>query len=60
MRVATLYYSPSLDDTKISLNDDFKQLETLMRLDALHDCIVLLRQEYENTYELWSKHYANK
>ena len=60
MRVATLYYSPSLDDTKISFNDDFKQLETLMRLDALKDCIGLLEQEYENTYKLWSRHYANK
>lgn len=60
MRVATLYYSPSLDDTKISINDDFEGLDTLMRLDALKDCIGLLEQEYKNTFMKWSKEYANR
>ena len=60
MRVATFYYSPNLDDTKIKLNDDFKRLETLMRLDALKDCIGLLQQEYEATHKLWSRQYAKR
>lgn len=60
MRIATFYYSPDLDNTKINLNDDFKRLETLMRLDALKDCIGLLQQEYETTHKQWSKQYAKR
>ena len=60
MRVATFYYSPNLDATKINLNDDFKRLETLMRLDALKDCIGLLQQEYETTHKQWTKQYAKR
>jgi hypothetical protein len=60
MRLATLYYNPETDNTKISVSGDFEELDSLMRLDALKDCIGLFEEEYKKTLIKWSKEYANR
>jgi len=55
-----LYYNPETDNTKISVSGDFEELDSLMRLDALKDCIGLFEEEYKKTLIKWSKEYANR
>jgi hypothetical protein len=48
-------YGLESDDTKMKLSDDFKDLDTLTKLDILQDCLKMTETEYNNIYDKYIK-----
>lgn len=55
MRIATIYWNPNSDETKIKLSDAFDTLGFITKADVMRDVIFDSTEKYKVILEQWGE-----